>query len=231
MDFLLEGLSEAWYLVTEGDRQVFHALGVTVLCTTIAVTLAAVIAVPWGVWLGFHRRDGRGGQVFLVRVGMFAPTIVIGLLIYGLLSRRGILGSMDLLYTKTAIVAGEFLIALPLMVVFIHGTVASLDRRVPETARTLGAGKLHTLLAIMGEVRVAIVAAYLAAFARCFSELGVALAAGGGIAMRTRTLSATISLELSRGNFGRGLACGIMLLVIAVGAALLAHRLGRERQT
>lgn len=231
MDFLREGFAEAWNLVTQGDPQVFHAIWVTVLCTTVAVTLAAVVAIPWGVWLGFHRRDGSGLQVFLIRVGMFSPTIVIGLLVYSLLSRRGILGGLDLLYTKTAIIVGEFLLALPLMVALVHGTVASLDRRVPETAQTLGAGRVRTLLVVVGEIRVAIVAAYLAGFARCYSELGVALAAGGGIAMKTRTLSATISLELSKGNFGRGLACGIFLFVIAVSAAMLAHRLGREAKT
>ena len=77
-----------------------------------------------------------------MRVGMFTPTVVVGLLVYGLLSRRGPLGSLDLLYTKGAIVAGEFLLAFPLLVTLVHGTVAALDRRVPETARTLGARRL-----------------------------------------------------------------------------------------
>jgi tungstate transport system permease protein len=162
---------------------------------------------------------------------MFAPTIVIGLLVYALLSRQGLLGSLDLLYTKTAIVVGELLLALPLMAALVHGTVAGSDRRIPETARTLGAGPIRNLLAVMSEVRVALVAAYLAAFARCFSELGIAITVGGSIEMRTRTLSATISHELSRGSFGRGLACGIILLVLAVGVALLAHRLSQEKKT
>lgn len=231
MGFLLGGFVEAWRLVASGDRDVLHAVWVTLLCTTTAVTLAALFALPYGAWLGIRRRRGVGVQVFLMRVGMFVPTVVVGLLVYSLLSRRGLLGGLDLLYTKTAIVAGEVLLAFPLMVALVHGTAAALDRRVPETARTLGAGRLRVLLTVLGEVRVGLVAAWLAAYARCLSELGVALVAGGGIAHRTRTLSATISFELSRGNFGRGLASGILLLVLAVGVALLANRLGREGET
>jgi tungstate transport system permease protein len=231
LQFLLDGFIEAWRLVIQGDPRVFHAIVVTALCTTIAVTLAAFVALPYGTWLGMARRDGSGIQVFLIRIGMFAPTIVVGLIVYALLSRAGLFGGLDLLFTKSAIIIGEFLLAFPLIAALAHGTVAGIDRRVPETARTLGAGRLRTILAVMSEARVALVAAYLAAYARCFSELGVAITAGGGIEMRTRTLSATISYELSKGSFGRGLACGIILMVLAVGVAILAHRLSRETKT
>jgi len=154
----------------------------------------------------------------------------VGLLVFSVLSRRGPLGSLDLLYTKGAIVAGEFLLAFPLIVVLTHGASAALDRRVHETARTLGAGRFRTLLAVLSEVRVGLVAAYLAGFARCLSELGVVMTVGGNLQMRTRTLASTISLEVRRGDFARGLACGLILLVLALGTALLAHHLGKERR-
>lgn len=228
MDFLTEGIVEAWRLITRGDREVFHAIYVSLVCTFTAVSLAAIVAFPYGAWLGLRRRDGSGLQVFLMRVGMFTPTVVVGLLVYGLLSRRGLLGSLDLLYTKSAIVLGEFLLALPLIVVLVHGAAAGLDRRVEETARTLGAGKLRTLGRVLGEIRVALVAAYLAAMARCLSELGVSLTVGGNLRFRTRTLASTITLELRKGEFGQAMACGILLLVLAVGTAMLAHHLSRE---
>jgi tungstate transport system permease protein len=231
VDLLLDGVREAAALVARGDPEILHAIYVSLLCSVTAVTLAAIVAYPYGIWLGFNRREGRGLQVFLLRVGMFTPTVVVGLLVYALLSRRGILGSLDLLYTKSAIVTGEFLLALPLMVVVMHGAAAAIDRRVPETARTFGAGRLRTLFLIMGEMRAALVSAYLAGLARCFSELGVVMAVGGNFRLRTRTLSSTISLELSKGDFARALACGIILMVLACGAALLAHRLARESRT
>jgi tungstate transport system permease protein len=228
VEILLDGFRQAWRLVLSGDAGVYHAIYVTLLCSLSAVTLAAVFAFPYGAWLGIHRREGQGLQVFLMRIGMFTPTVVVGLLVYLLLSRRGALGTLDLLYTRRAIVAGEFLLAFPLLVVVVHGAVAGLDRRVPETARTLGASRLRVLVTVLGEVRVGLVAAYLAALARCLSELGVALTVGGNVRLRTRTLSSTITLELSRGDFGRALACGLILLVLAVGVALVAHRLSRE---
>lgn len=231
MEFLLEGLVEAFRLVTRGDPEVLHAVFVTLLCSTTAVALAAAVAFPLGAWLGVRRRDGRGLLVFLMRVGMFTPTVVVGLLVYGLISRQGLLGGLDLLYTKGAIVLGEFLLAFPLIVVLTHGAVSGLPPIVPETARTLGAGRLRVLHAVLGEVRVGLVAAVLAGFARCLSELGVVLLVGGNFRLETRTLSSTISLEIRRGEFGRGLASGVILMVLAVGAAMLAHRLGRERRT
>jgi tungstate transport system permease protein len=227
MEFLLDGVMEAWRLLARGDPQVLHAIGVTAFCTILAVTLAAALALPYGAWLGVSRRDGGGAQVFLMRVGMFVPTIVVGLFVFSLLARRGLLGGLGLLYTRSAIVLGEFLLAFPLMVTLTHGAVASLDARASETARTLGASRWQTVRVVMSEARPGLIAACLVACARCLSELGVALVAGGGIAMQTRTLSATITLELSRGNFSRGLASGFILLVLAVGVALFAHRLGR----
>ena len=231
MDFIGEAFGEAYRLVTAGDEAVLHAIWVTLLCTTTAVTLAALVAFPLGAWLGIHRRDGRGPLVFVMRIGMFTPTVVVGLLVFGLLQREGPLASLDMLYTKAAIVMGEFLLAFPLIVVLTHGATSALDRRVHETARTLGAGGFRTLLAVMGEVRVGLVAAYLAGFARCLSELGVVMLVGGNFEMRTRTLASTISLEVRRGDFARGLACGLILLVLAVGTALLAHHLGKERRS
>jgi tungstate transport system permease protein len=231
VDFLSDSFGEAYRLVTSGDGRLYHAIWVTIFCTTTAVTLAAIAAFPIGAWLGVRRRSGRGAMVFLMRVGMFTPTVVVGLIVFALLSRRGPLGSLDLLYTKGAIVAGEFLLAFPLLVTLTHGAVAALDRRVPETARTLGAGRFRTLLAVLSEVRVGLVAAYLAGFARCLSELGVVMTVGGNLEMRTRTLASTISLEVRRGDFARGLACGLILLVLAVGTAMLAHKLGREEHS
>lgn len=231
MEFFLDGLQEAFRLVVRGDPELLHAVWVTLLCSVSATSLAALIAFPLGAWLGVRRRGGRGLIVFLVRVGMFTPTVVVGLTVYGLLSRHGILGGLDMLYTVGAIVAGEFLLALPLVTALTHGAVSVLDPVVPETARTLGAGRVRVLLAVMGEVRTGLVAAYLAGLARCLSELGVVLLVGGNFRLETRTLASTITLEVRKGEFGKGMASGIVLLVLAVAASMLAHGLSREARS
>ncbi len=230
MSFLADGFVEAWRLITSGSPEVFHALGVSVLCTLLAITLAALIAVPYGAWLGLFRpRTGRA-QVFALRVGMAFPTVVIGLLVYAMFSRRGFLGSFDLLYTRAAIITGEFVLAFPLLGSLAHGAAASLDRRVTETALTLGATRGQALRRALGEIRPAIAAAYLAAFGRCITELGIAITVGGNLRMRTRTLPSTIQWELTRGNFAAALAPGLLLLGLACAAAVVTHRLSREAQ-
>jgi len=228
VDFLWGGAREAVRLLLEGDAATYHATWVSILCTFVAITLAAAVAVPYGAWLGLYRPRGWRVQVFLLRVGMAVPTVVIGLLVYGLLSRSGPLGRLDLLYTKGAITMGLVLLAFPLLGTLAHGAAAALDVRVVETALTLGAGRWRALLKSLGEVRVALAAAYLAAFGRCFTELGIALTVGGNLKMRTRTLPSSIQLELGRGDFAAALAPGILLVLLACAAAVVTHRLSRE---
>ncbi|MHC4959154.1 MAG: ABC transporter permease [Planctomycetota bacterium] len=228
MDFYWEGLKEAVRLVASGDAATFHAMWVSVACTLTAITLAAMVAVPYGAWLGLYRVRAKGAQVFTLRVGMAIPTVVIGLIVYGLLSRQGVLGGIDMLYTKSAIIAGEFMLAFPLLGTLAHGATASLDRQVVETSLTLGAGRTRAMLKVLGEVRVGLAAAYLAAFGRCVTELGIVITVGGTLEMRTRTLPAMIQIELTRGNFAKALAPSLLLLVLACGAAIVTHRLSRE---
>jgi tungstate transport system permease protein len=228
LDLIKEGFVEAARLVARGDAATFHAMWVSLFCTLIAITLAALTAIPYGAWLGLYRPRGYRAQVFCLRVGMALPTVVIGLLVFGLLSRRGLLGGLDLLYTKAAIITGEFILAFPLLGTLAHGATASLDPTVVETARTHGATRSQALFRVLGEVRAALSAAYLASFGRCITELGIAITVGGTLAMRTRTLPATIQLEVTMGNFGKALAPGLLLLLLACGAALLTHRLSRE---
>ena len=230
MDFLWDGVREAVRLVGSGDRQVFHAIWVTLYCTVSAIALAALLAVPYGAWLGLYRPRGWRLQVFALRIGMFVPTVVVGLVVYGMLSRRGPLGWLDALYTKQAIVVGEFLLAFPILGTFTHAAMADRRGTPLETALTLGARPARAVLTLLGEARTAIIAAVLAASARCFSELGVAIPVGGNLELRTRTLASTIVLDLSKGNFGKALAPGLVLLVLACLLGCVAWWLEREKR-
>ena len=228
MDFLWQGFVEAVRLVARGDTATFHAMWVSLSCTLTAISLAAVTAVPYGAWLGLYRPRGHRPQVFSLRVGMALPTVVIGLVVYAFLSRRGLLGGLDLLYTRAAIITGEFILAFPLLGTLAHGAVASLEPVVSETALTLGASRWRALFKVLGEVRASLAAAYLASFGRCITELGIAITVGGNLWMRTRTLPSSIQLELTRGNFARALAPGLLLLGLAALAAVITHFVSRE---
>ena len=227
MNMLREGFAEAWRLVSTGDAVVFHALGVSLLCSTLAVLLAALVAVPYGAWLGLQRPRGRSAHLFLLRLGLSVPTVVIGLFVYMLLTRRGLLGDLHLLHTLAAIVVGQTLLAFPLLASLVHGATAALDPVVLESARTLGAGRIGAVRMALGEVRPALATAFLAAFGRCVTELGIVLMVGGGLKLETLTLTQAIQLEISRGEFGLALAPALLLLVVAALVTLLSMRLER----
>lgn len=231
MSFLWEGLLDGLTLLFRGDEEVLHALYVSLLCSVSAVGLAGLLAVPYGTWLGLGKRRFGGLQVFILRFGLFIPTVVIGLVVYAFLSRRGLFGSLDLLYTKQAIVLGEFCLAFPILGTFAHAAAQDRGGRVAETVRTLGANGRQVLTAVIRENRLVILGAALAAFARCLTELGISINVGGTFRLKTETLPTKISTELSGGDFSRAIACGVVLLIVAVIPAFLAYGLTRRRSS
>ena len=206
---------------------VLSAAGLSLGLSATAVTLAALAGVPLAALLGLSRSRRGDLLVLATRVAMSFPTVVVGLLVYGLLSRSGPLGSFGLLYTPQAIVIGEVILAFPLVVTLGASAVAGLDPRFRDTVRILGLRPGRTALLAVSEAREGFVAAVLVAFARCVTELGVALLVGGNLAGRTRTLTTAIALETSRGDFARGLRLGALLIAIALAvnvAAALSFR-------
>lgn len=196
--------------------EVLSAASLSLGLSAAAVTIASLAGVPAAAALGLSRSRRR--DVFLVaaRVGMSVPTVVVGLLVYGLFSHRGPLGSFGLLYSPQAIVVGEVLLAFPLVLALGASAVGGLDPRFRETARALHLPRARTIGLAISEARDGLAAAILVAFARCVTELGVALLVGGNLLGRTRTLTTAIALETSRGDFGRGLRLGLVLVAVAL---------------
>ncbi len=210
------------------DGDVLAAAWLSLSISVGAVLIAAGAAGPLAAWLGLSRSPLRTPLVVAARVGMSFPTVLLGLLVYGLLTRHGPLGAWGLLYTPQAIVAGEVLLAFPMIVALGETAVSSLDPRLRETAAALRLSKARTMRLALSESREAVTVALLAAFARCVTELGVALLVGGNLRGETRTLTTAIALETSRGDFERALALGWVLVALAVGLNLAAVVLQRR---
>lgn len=225
---ILEGLREAAMLLWRLDAAVLDAAARSVFVSVLAVTAASIVGIALGLTLARKPIPGRKAWVLLLRLGMSAPTVLIGLLCYAALSRRGPLGEWELLYTIWAIVIGEFFLALPIVAVLTHGAIAGLDSRLAETAFTLGAGPLRRAWTYLNEARLAIALAILTAFSRCFTELGIAVMVGGNLPGRTRTLTTATALETARGEFARGLAMSLILLAIALLATAAIAWFSRE---
>ncbi|MCG8449350.1 MAG: ABC transporter permease [Pirellulales bacterium] len=228
MQLIWEGLQQAAQLILAGDALVFAAAWRSIWISTLAVTLATLCGLPLGMWLAGARFPGNRLVVLIFRAGMALPTVFVGVLCYALFSRRGILGPWELLYSPWGIVWGELLLAVPIIVSISHGATKSLDPRVAETAWTLGASPLRLGLTYISEARIGVLLAVLTAFARCVTELGIAMIVGGNIKGQTRTLATATALETSKGELARGMAMGVLLLIVALTASCLIGFLSRE---
>jgi len=228
MELIWEGLSDAFGMILSGEPLVFSAAWRSLWISSLAVALATLLGLPLGIWLARARFRGNALVVLAFRAGIALPTVFVGMMCYAMFSRRGPLGPLELLYTPWGIVIGELLLAVPIIVGISHGAVKSLDPRVAETAWTLGAGPLRRWRTYISEARVSVMLAILTAFARCVTELGIAMIVGGNIKFRTRTLATATALETSKGEFARGIALGTLLLVIALVVTALIGWLSRE---
>ena len=216
MDFLAEGFRRAWGLLIAGDSEVFGIALVTLKVAIVATVISCAVGLPLGYFLATRRFWGRRAALTMVNTALAFPTVVVGLLLFGLLSRRGPLGGFDWLYTWQAIVAGDVLLALPIAAALSAAAVQGVDPRVRRTAEKLGAGPLRTAWTVSREARFALAAVITAAFGQVVAEVGAAMVLGGNIRGSTRTLTTAVALYTSQGDFGMALALGLVLVMLAL---------------
>ena len=214
--FLLESLHTALLLIVHFDREVFQAVATSLTVSGEAIVFATVLGVPAGLLIAVGRFPGRRACITLLNTLMALPTVVVGLLLYGLLTREGPLGALDLVFTPTAIVLGQIVLATPIIANYTLAAVAGADARILPTARTLGAGRLQGGMQLLRELRFGVMAAVIAGFGRIIAEVGSAMMLGGNIRGYTRTMTTAIALETSKGEFAFGLSLGILLLTVAL---------------
>lgn len=220
---LIDAIRDAFALLFSGDSELWRIIWVSLKTTLIALFLAAPLAVVIGYAIAAHTFHGRRIVIWLVQASLSLPTVLIGLLLYLVLSRQGPLGGLQWLFTQTGIVAGQVLIALPVLVAFSLAAVQAADPRIAETALTLGASRWGAMRTVLHEVRFGVMAAIISGFGRVISEVGCAIMVGGNIAGETRTMTTAIALQTSKGEFAEGIALGIVLVSIAlmINAALV----------
>ena len=194
-----------------------------------ALLFAAPLALGGAYLLAVKQFTGRNTLLVLVHALLAMPTVVVGLLLYLLLSRQGPLGALELLFTPIAIAAGQFVIALPILTAFAHAALRPLSKQVSETLITLGASPWRACITTLVETRHGVAAALLAGFGRIISEVGCALIIGGNIAGYTRTIPTAIALDTSQGQFAQGIALGAVLLLLAIISNLLLFLLQRRQ--
>lgn len=216
MGFIVESLRVALVLILKGDREVLSAVVTSLEVAIWSIMFAAMIGIPFGAAVALRRFPMRGLVRLLLNSLMAMPTVVVGLLVYGVLSRQGPAGSLGLLFTPKAIVIGQAILAVPVVSNYTLSAIEGADRAILPTARTLGASNLQSTLQLAKEVRFGVIAAVVAGFGRVVSEVGVAMMLGGNIRFYTRTMTTAIALETSKGEFAFGLALGIILMAVSL---------------
>ncbi|MCW8859034.1 MAG: ABC transporter permease [Deltaproteobacteria bacterium] len=216
MNYLYESLLTAIRLIFQLDPEVQAAVWTSLYTSSTAIVFAGLIGIPSGLWLGLSNFRGRRVLITLLNTLMALPTVVVGLLLFGLLSRQGPLGSWGLLFTPVAMILGQLVLATPIVANLVLAAVAGADKRILPTLITLGASPFQASIQLLKELRFGIMAAIIAGFGRVIAEVGVAMMLGGNIRGLTRTMTTAIALETSKGEFAFGLALGIILLAVAL---------------
>ena len=222
MQTILDGIGQAIGLLLGGDPAVWAIVALSVGVSGVATLISVLLGVPLGLGLALARFPGRTGLVTTVNSGMGLPPVVVGLVLSLLLWRTGPLGGLHLLYTPSAMVLAQVVLALPLVAALTMAAIQQLDPRLRLQIRALGAGRLQLAVLLLGEIRRPLLGAVMAGFGAVISEVGASLMVGGNILGETRVLTTATVLETGKGNFDVAIALSTILLglTFAIAGAL-----------
>jgi tungstate transport system permease protein len=216
MDYILEGLKQGLKLLLPPSGEILRIVALSLVVSGAATLLASLAAVPASLFLALKEFRGKRFLVGLVNTAMSVPAVLIGLLVYGLVNRRGPLGTLGLLFTPGAMVLAQALLAFPLITALALAALKGIAKDARDLALSLGANRRQLAAAVIRQGRFAFLTAIIAGFSRVIGETGMTLMVGGNIKGQTRVLTTAISLETMKGNFEIGIALGIVLLLAAL---------------
>ncbi len=223
--FILDGLVRGVRLLVSLDPEVYATVWISVYVAVSSTCIASLIGVPAGLAVALRKFRGRRLVITTLNTLFALPTVLVGLVCYSVLCRRGPLGTLGWLFTPKAMIAGQVLLIVPLIAALTVAAVSRVDRRVMREATALGATRLRATWQVVMEGRSALLAAIFAGFGRVFSEVGISVMVGGNIYGRTRSITTTIATQASMGEFDQGVALGIVLLAVAFVISVLLYRL------
>jgi ABC-type tungstate transport system substrate-binding protein len=232
MSVITESLGTATQLLTQGDERLLQTVGLSLQVSGTACLLGGLLGLAVGASLAVTRFPGQGLLVGLVNTLLALPSVVVGLLVYLLLSRQGPLGSWGILFTPTAMVVAQSILVVPLVAALSRRLLLSALAEGGDQLRSLGAGGFTTALVLLVHERLAVLTLLLTAFGRAIAEVGAVMIVGGNIDGVTRVMTTTIALETSKGDLPLALALGFVLLAVVgmlnAGVALLTLRGARQ---
>lgn len=215
MDSFWSVLAGAFGLVLAGDPDLMEIIGLSMQVTLTAVVISCLIGLPLGAVAGAFRFPGRTFLNITLNALMGLPPVVVGLLVYLMLSATGPLGPLRLLYTPTAMIIAQTVLVTPIVAALTRQLIEDLNSEYAEQFASLGVGAFDRVTALLWDARYSLLTVALAGFGRAVAEVGAVLIVGGNINHVTRVMTTTIALETSKGNLQLALALGLVLLAIA----------------
>jgi tungstate transport system permease protein len=223
MQEIPESLKLAIGLITSFDKAVLSIAGLSLRVSGVAVLAAALLALPFAAWLALARFPGRQGVIAVLNGMMGLPPVVVGLLIYLLLSRAGPLGALGILFTPAAMMVAQAVLIFPIIAALVRQVVEDAWGEYREQLVSLNASRFQCMRALLWDMRFTLVTAVLAGFGRAIAEVGAVMIVGGNIDGVTRVMTTAIALETSKGDLPLALALGVVLIAIVVAINLAAQ--------
>ncbi|EII8776170.1 ABC transporter permease [Campylobacter coli] len=227
MDYILEGFAQALFLLFNADESVISAIKTTFFSSSISIILSLIVGFPLGFALGFFEFKMKRFIKLIVDTSLSFPTVAVGLILYALISSRGPLGDLGLLFTVKALILGQFVLALPIVIALFSNLIENMNKKHFLLIKSLHLSPLKLVMTIIYELRFALVSVVALAYGRIVAEVGVAMIVGGNIKYDTRTITTAISLETNKGEFASGIALALVLIFIAFILNFIIHKLKR----
>lgn len=227
MDYILEGFAQALFLLFNADESVISAIKTTLFSSSISIILSLIVGFPLGFALGFFEFKMKRFIKLIVDTSLSFPTVAVGLILYALISSRGPLGDLGLLFTVKALILGQFVLALPIVIALFSNLIENMNKKHFLLIKSLHLSPLKLAMTIIYELRFALVSVVALAYGRIVAEVGVAMIVGGNIKYDTRTITTAISLETNKGEFASGIALALVLIFIAFILNFIIHKLKR----
>lgn len=216
MNLFTDGFNEAIDLLTSGNESVYSAISVTVTVSSLSLMISLIIGLPLGFLLGYYQFPGKTIIRTIVDTFLALPTVVIGLIAYTMLSQVGPLGEYNLLFSQKAIIMGQIVLGLPIIIALTATQVEAVDKRLYTSLKGLGANAYQILIGTLIEARFGLMTAAMTAYGRIITEVGISMMVGGNIKYHTRTITTAIALETGKGEFVTGIALGLVLFAVAL---------------
>lgn len=230
MDFLIDSFLSAMLLIWSMEPEFRMIVCVSLKVSSASTLIASVVGIPTGFLIAFSEFGGKRLLITILNTLLALPTVVVGLFVYAFISRRGIFGVFDLLYTQKAMIIGQVILIVPIVTTFTIAAISRIDDRYRKTALTLGANLLQTAWMIVREARFGIAAAIIVAYGRVIAEVGISMMLGGNAKGFTRTMTTAMALEYDKGEFVFSVALGIVLLAVSFAVNLFFNYFqGRAR--